>query len=118
MWLEKSKIKKKRTKIGYRKIQINGEWFIWDEREGEKKRRRTGEKRYKEKGNKTVEGQRKRKLEKNHKKESRYRKSTHQGTEREKKKGRDARGIKTWVEFGDERKGRRRMRRKKNSYRQ
>jgi hypothetical protein len=21
------------VKIGYRKIQINGEWFIWDERE-------------------------------------------------------------------------------------
>jgi hypothetical protein len=63
----------------------------WDEREGEKKRGRTGEKRYKEKVNKTVDGQRKRKLEKKHKKESRYRKSTHQGTERAKKKGRDAR---------------------------
>jgi type II secretory pathway predicted ATPase ExeA len=23
----------KMVKIGYRKIQINGEWFIWDERE-------------------------------------------------------------------------------------
>jgi hypothetical protein len=23
----------KRVKIGYRKIQINGEWFRWDERE-------------------------------------------------------------------------------------
>jgi hypothetical protein len=23
----------KRVKIGYRKRQINGEWFIWDERE-------------------------------------------------------------------------------------
>jgi hypothetical protein len=23
----------KRVKIGYRKIHINGEWFIWDERE-------------------------------------------------------------------------------------
>ncbi|KAJ3635351.1 hypothetical protein MTP99_008264 [Tenebrio molitor] len=23
----------KRVKIEYRKIQINGEWFIWDERE-------------------------------------------------------------------------------------
>jgi hypothetical protein len=23
----------KRVKVGYRKIQINGEWFIWDERE-------------------------------------------------------------------------------------
>jgi hypothetical protein len=23
----------KRGKIGYRKIQVNGEWFIWDERE-------------------------------------------------------------------------------------
>jgi hypothetical protein len=22
----------KRVKIGYRKIQMNGEWFIWDER--------------------------------------------------------------------------------------
>jgi CRISPR/Cas system CSM-associated protein Csm4 (group 5 of RAMP superfamily) len=22
-----------RVKIGYRKLQINGEWFIWDERE-------------------------------------------------------------------------------------
>jgi hypothetical protein len=47
----------KRVKIGYRKIQINREWFIWDERgeteekslkEGEKKRRRTDEKRYKD----------------------------------------------------------------------
>jgi hypothetical protein len=25
--------KRKRVKIGYRKIQINGEWFRWDERE-------------------------------------------------------------------------------------
>jgi hypothetical protein len=45
----------KRMKIGSKKIPINGEWFIWDERkqkfldEGEKKRRRTGEKKYKEK---------------------------------------------------------------------
>jgi hypothetical protein len=23
----------KRVKVGYKKIQINGEWFIWDERE-------------------------------------------------------------------------------------
>jgi hypothetical protein len=23
----------KRVKIGYRKIQINGEWFMWNERE-------------------------------------------------------------------------------------
>jgi hypothetical protein len=23
----------KRGKIGYKKIQVNGEWFIWDERE-------------------------------------------------------------------------------------
>jgi hypothetical protein len=23
----------KRVKMGYRKVQINGEWFIWDERE-------------------------------------------------------------------------------------
>jgi hypothetical protein len=23
----------KRVKIGYRKIQINGQWFIWDKRE-------------------------------------------------------------------------------------
>jgi hypothetical protein len=23
----------KRVNIGYRKIQINGEWYIWDERE-------------------------------------------------------------------------------------
>jgi hypothetical protein len=23
----------KRVQIGYRKIQINGKWFIWDERE-------------------------------------------------------------------------------------
>jgi hypothetical protein len=46
------------VKIEYRKIWINGEWFVWDERreteekfleEREKKRRRTGEKRYKEK---------------------------------------------------------------------
>jgi hypothetical protein len=28
----------KRAKIGYRKIQINGEWFIWDEREKLKKK--------------------------------------------------------------------------------
>ncbi|KAJ3621599.1 hypothetical protein MTP99_003714 [Tenebrio molitor] len=27
----------KRVKIGYRKIQINGEWFIWDEREVKQK---------------------------------------------------------------------------------
>jgi hypothetical protein len=67
------------VKIGYRKRQINGEWFIWDEKgekrkkkclEGEeKKRRRTGEKRYKEKVNKKVVGQRKRKQEKKHKAE-------------------------------------------------
>jgi hypothetical protein len=49
-WLEKTEIEEKRVKIGYRKIQINGEWFKWDESEdeileGEKKRRRTGEKR-------------------------------------------------------------------------
>jgi hypothetical protein len=25
--------KGKSVKIGYRKMQINGEWFIWDERE-------------------------------------------------------------------------------------
>ncbi|KAH0812368.1 hypothetical protein GEV33_010423 [Tenebrio molitor] len=31
--------RRKRLKIGYRKIQINGEWFIWDERE-EKLRKR------------------------------------------------------------------------------
>jgi hypothetical protein len=46
------------VKIEYRKIWINGAWFVWDERreteekfleEREKKRRRTGEKRYKEK---------------------------------------------------------------------
>jgi hypothetical protein len=44
------------VKMGYRKIQINEEWSIWDERkeklkkkiEGKKKRRRIGEKRYKE----------------------------------------------------------------------
>jgi hypothetical protein len=32
----------KRVKIGYRKIQINGEWFRWDERgdgEGRKEKR-------------------------------------------------------------------------------
>jgi hypothetical protein len=27
------KDRRKTVKIGYRKIQINGEWFIWDERE-------------------------------------------------------------------------------------
>jgi hypothetical protein len=27
----------KRVKIGYRKIQVNGEWFIWDKREKLKK---------------------------------------------------------------------------------
>jgi hypothetical protein len=58
--------KGKSVKIGYRKIQINGEWFKWDEteenlnkkflEEGEKKRRRTDEKRYKEKVNKKVDG--------------------------------------------------------------
>jgi hypothetical protein len=75
------------VKIGYRKIQINGEWFIWDERgeteetfleEGEKMRRRIGEKRYKEKVNKKVDERRKRKAEKKHKGKgkSRYRKST------------------------------------------
>jgi hypothetical protein len=65
------------VKIGYRKIQINGEWFYMEcERreteekfleEGEKKRRRTGEKRYKEKVKKKVDGQRKRKPEKKYK---------------------------------------------------
>jgi hypothetical protein len=73
------------VKIGYRKIQINGKWFTWDDREeklkktfleGEKKKRRTGEKRYKGKVNKKVYGQRKRKPEKKHKGESSYRKST------------------------------------------
>jgi hypothetical protein len=24
----------KRVKMGYRKLQINGEWFTWDERNG------------------------------------------------------------------------------------
>jgi hypothetical protein len=72
----------KRVKIGYRKIQINGEWFISDEtrkkfrRRAEKKGRQTSEKRYKKKVNKKVGRQRKRKLEKKHKGESRYRKST------------------------------------------
>jgi hypothetical protein len=28
----------KRVKIDYRKIQINGEWFIWDEREDKLKK--------------------------------------------------------------------------------
>jgi hypothetical protein len=74
------------VKIGYRKIQINREWFVWDERgeteetflEGEKMRRRIGEKRYKEKVNKKVDERRKRKPEKKHKGKgkSRYRKST------------------------------------------
>jgi hypothetical protein len=64
----------RRVKIGYRKKQINGEWFIWEE--GVKKRRRTAEKGYKEKVNKKVSGQRKRKSEKKHKGESRYRKIT------------------------------------------
>jgi hypothetical protein len=53
----------KRVKIGYRKIQISGEWFRWNEieenflEEGENKKRRPGEKRYKEKVNKKVKGQ-------------------------------------------------------------
>jgi hypothetical protein len=75
------------VKIGYRKIQINGEWFNWDERgeteekileEEEKMRRRIGEKRYKEKVNKKVDERRKRKAEKKQKGKgkSRYRKST------------------------------------------
>jgi hypothetical protein len=29
----------KRMKIGYRKIQINGEWFIWNEREEKLKKK-------------------------------------------------------------------------------
>ncbi|KAH0810137.1 hypothetical protein GEV33_012654 [Tenebrio molitor] len=90
-WLEK-----KKGKIGYRKIQINGEWFIWDEREdklkkifleeGQKKRRRTGEKRYKKKVNKTVDGPRKRKPEKKHKWEDRYQKSTNEKVKGQKEK--------------------------------
>jgi hypothetical protein len=28
----------KRVKIGYRKIQINEEWFTWDEREEKRKK--------------------------------------------------------------------------------
>jgi hypothetical protein len=31
------------VKIGYSKIQINGEWFIWDERESERERERERE---------------------------------------------------------------------------
>jgi hypothetical protein len=30
---EVARYRGKRVKIGYRKRQINGEWFIWDERE-------------------------------------------------------------------------------------
>jgi hypothetical protein len=30
---EKREITEKRVKIGYRKIQINGKWFTWDDRE-------------------------------------------------------------------------------------
>jgi hypothetical protein len=61
----------KRVKIGYRKIQINGDWFRWDKIQEKLKkiclkkeriRRRLGEKMYKEKGNKKVEGQRHRKV--------------------------------------------------------
>jgi hypothetical protein len=56
----------KRVKIGYRKIQINGDWFRWDKRQEKLKkeriRRRLGEKMYKEKVNKKVEGQRHRKV--------------------------------------------------------
>jgi hypothetical protein len=29
----------KRVKIGYRKIQINGEWFIWDEKQEKLKKK-------------------------------------------------------------------------------
>jgi UDP-2,3-diacylglucosamine pyrophosphatase LpxH len=59
------------VKIGYRKIQINGDWFRWDKRQEKLKkncykkeriRRRLGEKMYKEKVNKKVEGQRHRKV--------------------------------------------------------
>jgi hypothetical protein len=32
----------KRVKIGYRKIQVNGEWFIWDKRRRENKSVRKG----------------------------------------------------------------------------
>jgi hypothetical protein len=28
----------KRVKMGYRKIQINGEWFTWDERKEKQKK--------------------------------------------------------------------------------
>jgi hypothetical protein len=60
--------------MGYKKIQINGEWFTWDEREEKlktkfleegEKRRRTDEKRYKEKVNKKVDEQSKRNGKKN-----------------------------------------------------
>jgi hypothetical protein len=30
---EERERERKRMKIGYRKIQINEEWFVWDERE-------------------------------------------------------------------------------------
>jgi hypothetical protein len=45
------------VKIGYSKIQINGEWFIWDERESERERERErerGRKREREKKLKNV----------------------------------------------------------------
>jgi hypothetical protein len=66
----------KRLKIEYRKIQLNGEWFIWDEGEDKLKkifrRRREEEKttrrgKVQEKVNKKVDGQRKRKTEKKYK---------------------------------------------------
>jgi hypothetical protein len=101
----------KRVKIVYRKIQINREWFIWDEKGeteekclkvGEKKRRRTGEKRYKKKVNKKVDGQRKRKPEKKHEGESLFRKSTNGKIkgQKGKKKGRATGGIITGVKLG------------------
>jgi hypothetical protein len=60
------KDREKRVKIGYRKIQINGDWFRWDEGQEKLKkifwkeriRRRPGEEMYTEKVNKNVERQR------------------------------------------------------------
>jgi hypothetical protein len=107
--------KGKREKIGYRKIQVNGEGFIWDERErerkrgkteetfleeGEKKRRREDEpvrkgkgKRWTKKTDIGKEAQRGKSPPKEYKWES-------QGAKKRKEKGKATGGIITGVKLG------------------
>jgi hypothetical protein len=97
------------VKIGYRNIQINGEWFTWDEREEKlktkflegEKRRRTDEKRYKEKVYKKVDEQSKQNGKKHNGGKSLPKEYKWKGQEakREKKKGRATGGI-TGVKLG------------------